>query len=362
MEPTWSADRRLDILVLGPMGAGEAGLYSNIPIQRALEELLLEQPFADLLEANGVTDAIVTAPDRQDGQDIVQAVLRLIDETDLVVFNVNRRPNGDRANVFYELGIVNALGIPVMLVHSAANQEDLPFYVRMSRVYTASDFEIETLKGVFRAPLSSFLDAASSADFRNDRVTQFYGMPIVDISAAAGLAVGYYRNFFTRLINERGFISHYPGAIQAVVYVRPSSLRATYEADKERLRAGLSELDLRLERRNFPPILSDQKGEIWFDHVGGVAIDIPRAIYQLHFSPRLFAFMQRGQALPPRGPRVRAFERRRLQIEEALMDRVEVGVRNQIRQDGTRVRSSVVYYTTLDDAPALIQQLVDRDA
>ena len=50
MAADWSADRRLDILVLGPMGEDEAGPTSTLPIRDALVALLAEDEARALLD------------------------------------------------------------------------------------------------------------------------------------------------------------------------------------------------------------------------------------------------------------------------------------------------------------------------
>jgi hypothetical protein len=60
--------------------------------------------------------------------DILQHILRLIAKARLVIANLD----GRNPNVFYELGIAQALGKPVLLI--ASSPEDLPFDVRTTRI------------------------------------------------------------------------------------------------------------------------------------------------------------------------------------------------------------------------------------
>jgi nucleoside 2-deoxyribosyltransferase len=290
-------ERRLDVLVLGPMGEDDRGPASTLPIQDAIENLLQEDALRDLLNTHNIQEHTVHVPAGQNESEIVANILGLLDTADLVVFNLTpKQENPDRANVFYELGLVHALGIPAMLVV----QEDtvVPFYAQSTQQYRVREFSVEALTDALRSPIRSFLDfenEESTTTFVNDRVTQFYRLPIVDISAAVGLATGYYFNFLSRLITEGGFLAEYPGTIRAVVYVRPSSIQSTYEADQERLRAALEGEGLQLETRKLDPPKSDEKGPIWFDHVDGIVLDVPRTIYPLRRSPRLLSFLERYQ-------------------------------------------------------------------
>lgn len=45
------------------------------------------------------------------------------------------------------------------------------------------------------------------------------------------------------------------------------------------------------------------------------------------------------------------------QIEENLLGHVESAIRFQIRHDGLRVRSQILHFTTIEDAPGLVKTL-----
>ncbi|MAQ94053.1 MAG: hypothetical protein CMM84_11080 [Rhodothermaceae bacterium] len=353
MAADWSADRRLDILVLGPMGEDEAGPTSTLPIRDALVALLAEDEARALLDERAIVSTNVRVPEGQSQAEIVENVLSLLDTADLVVFNLTpKESNPDRANVFYELGLVHALGIPSMAV--VLDGAAVPFYAWTMSQSRVPDFEVATLADALRAPLRDFL--RRDVSFVNDRVSQFYrNVPIVNISAAVGLAAGYYFNFLARLISEGGFLGHYPNAYRHVVYVRPSSLETTYQADQERLRRALGEEGLTLEKGSLDAVPSDNKGPLWYDHVGDVVVDIPRAIYPLRRSPRLLSFLARR---PSSAAQTEAYEQRLQQIGESLLSDVENALRYQVREDGPRVRSEILHYTTIAEAPALVQELL----
>ncbi|MCA0268340.1 MAG: hypothetical protein LCH53_03855 [Bacteroidetes bacterium] len=360
MESNWALDRRLDILILGPMGADETPEASTLPVQQAIQSLLAEDAFVELMDRYGIVETNVRVPVGETPGEIVENILRLLDEVDLVVFNLTPKPESpDRANVFYELGLVHALGIPALLVIQEDAARSVPFYARSAMLYTAAVFTPEALADALRLPLRNFLDLDNrEGNLLNDRVTQFYGgLPVVDISAAVGLATGYYDNFLSRLITEGGFLAQYPNLIRAVVYVRPSSLESTYEADRQRLRLALEAEGLTLETAKLEPIPQDSKGYLWFDHVQGVVLDVPRTIYPLRRSPRLFSFMERFRGVTGANAR-RALIQRQAQIESALLERVEVALDYQVRRDGPRVRPTLLRYTTIEGAPALVQRLL----
>ncbi len=351
----WSADRRLDILVLGPMG-DSGSEPSTLRIKEAIETLLDEAEFQALLAAHQVRARTVHVPDGQSQSEIVQNVLSLLDSADLVILDVTpKASNPDRANVFYELALVHALGIPSLLVVQEGHT--VPFYARTTTQFRVADFALATLTTQLRPPLREFLDLENrTASFTNDRVTQFYGLPIVDISAAVGLATGYYYNFISRLITEGGFLSHHPELIRQVVYVRPSSINSTYEADLLTLKAAFQHEGLELKQEKLAPIDSDKKGALWFDHVDGIVVDIPRTIYPLQRAPRLLSLQARNPRFTSAGAE-RAFHQRVRQIEENLLDRVEDAIRFQIRHDGPRVRGKILHFTTIAGAPEMVKRL-----
>jgi nucleoside 2-deoxyribosyltransferase len=356
----WSSDRRLDILVLGPMGDHEDPAVSTAPIRDAVEALLREAAFTTLLTRTGIAEGNhrVHIPDGINEQEIIQSVLTRLDTADLVLFNLTPKPGKDEAspNVFYELGLVHALGIPAFIIKAGKSQ--VPFYARGMKQHRVDDFQLATLMNALREPLRDFLDIENSqTNFVNDRVTQFYGLPIVDISAAVGLATGYYQNFVARLITEGGFIAAYPELIRQVVIVRPSGVDSTYPADKEALESALDGAGHTLATEKLAPPAGDTLGPLWFDHVQGVVLDLPRTIYPLQRSPRLLSLRQRNQTFPSPAAQ-RTFAQRYRQVGEQLLDRVEAAIRYQILYDAQRVRSKILHFSIIADAPRLVTRLL----
>src|SRR5690606_38046701 len=153
-------------------------------------------------------------------------------------------------------------------------------------------------------------------------ITQFYGgLPIIDISAAVGLATGYYYNFVGRLLTNGGIISHNKEKVKRLIIVRPLDVMNAYDEDKDVLTKTLSDNGYKLEEERgliIPP--GDDKGGIWVYHVDGVIIDLPRTIYPLKISPRLLSLQERmdkqgsfAKQHPARGIALR-------QLSEKLLD------------------------------------------
>lgn len=356
----WNTDRRLDIFVLGPMGEHEDPAASTAPIRDAVEALLREPAFTTLLTQAGIAERNhrVHIPDGINEQEIIQSILTRLDTADLVLFNLTPKPGKDEAspNVFYELGLVHALGIPAFIIKAGKSQ--VPFYARGMKQHRVDDFQLTTLMDALREPLRDFLDIENSqTNFVNDRVTQFYGLPIVDISAAVGLATGYYQNFIARLVTEGGFVAAYPDLIRQVVIVRPSGVDSTYPADMQALKSALEGAGHTLATEKLPPPPGDTLGQLWFDHVQGIVLDIPRTIYPLQRSPRLLSLRQRNQTFPSPAAQ-RTFAQRYRQVGEQLLDRVEAAIRYQLLYDAQRVRSKILHFSKITETPELINRLL----
>lgn len=363
----WSADRRLDILILGPMSEDETVAASCIPVQRAVQALLKEQKIASVLDLAGIAegDRKVHVPEQIGGQDIIAGVLSRLDIADLVIFNLTPKKGESQAsgNVMYELGLVHSLGIPAMFVMEkeapGEAKRKVPFYVGQTHQHRVADFSEEALKDALRPTLIDFLREDDVAnDYINDRITQFYGgLPIVDISAAAGLATGYYYNFLSRLITEGGFLGLYPKLIRKVVVVRPETIESSYQEDVAKLKQVLANRGLVLKQgEKLDPPPGDTLGILWFDHVDGIVVDIPRTIYPLRRAPRLLAYHDRHKRLKA-GEAERVFQQRLLRFSEALLDRFREGIDYQIRIDGPRVRKSMVIHTDMRNVAETVARL-----
>src|SRR5712691_7122979 len=65
-------------------------------------------------------------------------------------------------------------------------------------------------KGRFGAPFEifflRFLRGEASDQLADNRISDFYSLPVVDISAAVGAATAYYENLIQRALLENGFI------------------------------------------------------------------------------------------------------------------------------------------------------------
>ena len=350
---SYFADQRLEIVILGPMRGEEND--SSIQIRNALKEILQDENCRGYLEKYGVTEANVsiTFPEEWKGSSIERDVFSKLDTADLVVFNITPRAGetNPSPNVFYELGLVHSLGLPYLVL--VQDEIEIPFYLRGIRCYTVKAFEKEELIETLHPPIENFLSDNSPFSFTENIITRFYeGLPVVDISAAVGLATGYYMNFVRRILKDGGFISHYPDKIKRLIVVRPISVFNTYEEDVSAMKDKLIAAGYELILEKLAPILSDKDGGIWFEHINGTVIDIPRTIYPLKRSPRLLSLRKRmDQAYHQQDSQLRVSLLN--EAAEKLVDKIESIIKYHIRNDSERVRESLLEFLSVD-------QLVDR--
>lgn len=355
-QSSYFSDQRLEIIILGPMRGEKAD--TSLYIRNAIAAILKEPPSSAILDRHGVTDdnIKISYPEQWKSASIEGDVFFNLDTADLVVFNITPREGeiNTTPNVFYELGLVHALGLPYLLLIEEGHE--VPFYMRGTRYYVVKAFEEAELVKVLREPIVSFISDESTFSFTENIISRFYeGLPVVDISAAVGLATGYYMNFVRRILKDGGFISHYPDKIKRLIIVRPISIFNTYEQDLRTLKEMLKSNGLELVQEKLAPIPSDKDGAIWFDQINGIVVDIPRMIYPLKRSPRILSLRKRMDTNPRQYPN----KLRNLlltQVAEKLLDRMEDIIRYHIRNDAEQVREGLLEFTTVQELPGVLKE------
>ena len=164
-------DGTLDVLILGPMGAGVAPSEQNcVRLKAAVEELLARAEFTERLRACGYQRFNVTAPEHLQGNRIANEVFRELDKADLVVLDLSSRPGttAPSPNVMYELALVHALGLPFMLISST--MDPAPFYVAHDRVRHAAYDKLEATAAELYGPFAAYLDPKNRQNFADNAV------------------------------------------------------------------------------------------------------------------------------------------------------------------------------------------------
>lgn len=354
---SYYADGKLEIIILGAMRGQKND--SSIRIRDAVLSILQEKEALDILKNKGITsDPIVSFPDEWQENQIEDGVFGKMDTADLIIVNLTPKKGkvDTSPNVFYELGFIHALGIPYILLLEEGNL--VPFYMRNTRVHRTKNFSLKTLTTVLKAPLYNFItDENNQGEFTQNIISRFYhGFSIIDISAAVGLATGYYMNFVRRLLKDGGFISFHPDKIKHVIVIRPSDIFNTYLQDHTTLENILKKQNLQLHLEKLEPVPTDKDGGIWFEHTDGIVIDIPRTIYPLRRSPRLLSLRER---LDHGKIRIGKLSKESIirQAADKLLDKVEDIISYLALKDEEIIRTNLLHFTTLEEAPALIERI-----
>ena len=175
-----------------------------------------------------------------------------------------------------------------------------------------------------------------------------------------GLATGYYYNFLRRLLLDDGLITRYPEKIRQVIVVRPSSLASTFNQDMAVLEKSLSDANIEWEEvfiGERTKDLGDKMRGLAINHSDGVVFDLPSTLFPLQHSPRLQAQRDRIDSLDHK-PLARSLnQQRNLQASEAVLRQVEKALRHHLRRDGNQVRSQLLHFASIEETPALIEEL-----
>jgi hypothetical protein len=132
---------------------------------------------------------IVLPDDPLGSANIFDAIMQHIDTADLMIADLT----GDNPNVYYELAIRHSLGLPYVLI----SQRPPRFDISQLRAVIYDDQALNDAQTVAR--LTQMLHARhheviTQGDVNNP-ITNFYGVPLAEVSPASGLGLGYFRNF-----------------------------------------------------------------------------------------------------------------------------------------------------------------------
>ena len=279
----------LDVLVLGPMGAGTALESQHCVLIKAALVALLKQPdFEERLSDCGYEFFNVTAPEHLQGNRIANEVFRVLDKADIVVLDLSARAGtaAPSPNVMYELALVHALGLPYVLMSSTPHPS--PFYVSHDRVRQVDYADPKAIIATLQGPFAAYLDPNNREKFADNVVSSYYdGAAVIDISAAAGLAAGYYDNFVHRVLRDgNGVLARSRGRFTKLLTVLPADLKITAQQQMEKLQKLVESLGYSLESTVLKLTGSDIRG-MAVKHVGPLLIDVPSTVYALRRSPRL---------------------------------------------------------------------------
>jgi hypothetical protein len=280
------------IFIIGPMSDDTGEPLDNIRhIKAALETIF-----------QGRNDIEIGIPHERYTPNIPIAVFSAIDFSDLVIADISHRS----PNVMYELAFAHAVGIPTMLIEMPDEPGD-PQLPRKSIFYLAQDRTAkpkpdsvlqQELVDQLRPLMNDWLEQPESY-FGADPLSRFFhGIPLVDVSAVAGIALGYAENFIAPLVtaiqgpNGQGPIKQSHAGKdapnpRAIVVVLPNNLdNLTQEENWVR-----GELEKSFGERGtlckgfMAETLKGKRTVPWY--IEGIFIDIPRTLIPLRRSPRI---------------------------------------------------------------------------
>lgn len=214
------------------------------------------------------------------GADIVDYVFGHIDDADVAVADITRRS----PSVMYEMAYFHALGTPVIVIDDNSLALESPFYLRGTNVIRTDDFSVGSLLKIFNERFQKFFADYDPQDFSLNPITKFYSAPLVEISGAATIARGYFRNFIEPILHQNyGVISSYKDEhISKLYIVKPTNILSVAEDIREfrAVMKGRSEVTFTIRD-------SGEDRAISAYLVDNAIIDYPRTAGMLSTSPRL---------------------------------------------------------------------------
>jgi hypothetical protein len=224
--------------------------------------------------------------------------------------------------------------------------------------------------------------------FATNPVTDYFrGLPVVDISAPAGLAAGYWMNAVRRFVRLGGYFdrehlvtfslpnkteSQQNLRIRHFVAVEPvETLAETESNDRRRLEATLADHGYGMRKGVIPyvdeqdlrPFAGNFLGRVGpdgsFELVQpAIVIDMPTTLYALQYSPRVIRIGDNPLGVPE-DRTVLARLRRRRYYE--MLDRFYRIMRYLMDRSDARGRDDRVHFVKLAGLPDLLNRLVAQD-
>lgn len=317
-----------------------------------------------------------TAPEDSNKNGIVGAVLSEIENSDLMIIDVST----ESPSVIYELGAVNALGLPYILVTSSST---LPFYLTQARsilnfVFADAFDPAEASHLELRNRLLRNYQSLDGTEASESRFSEYFGgFPIVNISGPISAATGYQANFINRFAaQDHGILSKRVtwgksapdgGSIIPVATVRPQHLVVILPdpskySDYSQARAAFEET---METVGLPlESVAVMEGEgdnlrlgmgvlILRDHPE-IVLDIPRTMYPLMKSPRILTALANGGRFSDKQVRERTLRRLFKDFKTGLTWNLGLAA-----SQGSDAPWSRVHVVSEDDMVQEIRELLD---
>ncbi|AXI47839.1 hypothetical protein C1J03_18575 [Sulfitobacter sp. SK012] len=290
------------VFIIGPMNddLDESGLSNatHIPNIAAATRRVLAQH-----TANGAPEWDVIIPPNHTG-DIPPHIFANIMHCDIAIADLsNASPN-----VFYELAILHANGIPVILLTERDTEDKQPknvFYTVQSNLTVVDDYSeaaieraLITPAGTGAQPVLEQLAFAQRNVHRSNPISNYFGgVHLINVASTTGLATGQFYNFLQWALREGGIFQDFP-ELEGLIILRPARVSEVDRATGTLIQRFGDEItdnddnpvmdDLGRSKkeikRQFYPHKGHPRGGYFFQRIGNYLIDYPTPISSLSVS------------------------------------------------------------------------------
>lgn len=332
----------IDIFVGGPMGRrvqDGQGLKYEDHTKNAVEaiEIVIDELSDDARTMNKMFH--ILNPTLQGVGDINARVLGMIDRAEVGAFVLSCTS----PSTMYELTLMHALGKPALPIafkdevieqlrtEGVPDLQNLPFYLRTQYALLVDDFQVDTLVGAIRDKLRVLSGiVAHEADPATNPITNFYSLPLLDVSATTGLAAGYFNNFLQYQLKPRSKIFALRPDLKKFIVLYPDRLDDV-GGMLDTLKAEATKKGLTIQRireKDGTPVKDGEqvRGEFVLDVIGSYVVDIPAPLNAQKFSPR-YAKLIREEGNADSDLKREDIRLRKTKLEKAMIDRFFAALR-----------------------------------
>lgn len=279
-------------------------------------------------------------------------VFDTIDDSDLVIADLS----GNKPAVVYELAFCHALGIRTIVV---GGSKERSFYFSQMRFAEVAFQDEQLSSDDLNGQIDSWLKGRNKRFDSSNPLTDFYGAPLPDISAATGLAAGFYKNFARPILVNAEIVykSKHDGSEEPQ---RPAGLIVLRPKDFAQKRSEVKEALWKQLVSSFPEekVMSGDSGEVFirlkednqirteFFLVDGYLIDVPRTMFSLDLSPRLS--IKRDKALKSKDKALR-------NMEGVLIERFFEAVKRYLERDAN-IDERMFHVGSIREIPSIIKK------
>lgn len=278
---------------------------------------------------------------------IPENVFDTIDDSDLIIADLS----GNKPSVIYELAFAHALGIRTIIVGSS---QEVSYYFSQSKI-TDIQFQPNQISSAsLDKEIDRWLEDKTKRFNSKNPLTEFYGAPLPDISAATGLAAGFYDNFARPILASGEIVERMPDGseevreLKGLIVLHPENFEQKIGQVEKNLRDKLeSSFSGGVKRgRRGELVIQTKDGErIPTFLVEDYMIDVPRTMFSLALSPRL-----------ERSTKSKKAKSLRENMERVLVGRFFETVKDFLVEDRyIEEEEEKFHYGTIEEIPEIIK-------